>query len=145
MHSGQPLFYLIQMHFRFFYLYIMIQCMHYECPLHFWYLTIPLVNDGSYIYNLLFEMHGIVSNETAFDLFRKETPSSISARLLSYFFVNKKFQEHYMPTYLRCSNLIHKWASGNILFFAGIITFLVLMFQIFTDISLLKIEKLYKN
>ena len=42
--------------------------------------------------------------------------------------------------YLRCSTLIQKRVSENILFFAVGTNFSVLMFQIFTDISLLIIN-----
>jgi hypothetical protein len=45
-----------------------------------------------------------------------------------------------MPMYLRCSSLIQKQVSKNILFFAVDITFSVLMFQIFADFSRLKIK-----
>jgi hypothetical protein len=44
--------------------------------------------------------------------------------------------------YLRCSALIQKQVSKNILFFAVDITFLMLVFQIFTFISLQKIKTL---
>ena len=42
--------------------------------------------------------------------------------------------------YLRCSALIQKQRSGNILFFVVGINFSVLMFQIFTAYSLLKLK-----
>jgi hypothetical protein len=45
-----------------------------------------------------------------------------------------------MPMYPRYSTLIQKQVSENILLFAVGITFLVLMFQIFTINSLLKLE-----
>ena len=45
-----------------------------------------------------------------------------------------------MSVYLRCSTLIEKRVTGNILFFAVGINFSVLMFQIFTRISLLEIK-----
>ena len=45
-----------------------------------------------------------------------------------------------MPIYLRCSILIQKQVSKNILFFAGIIIFSVLMFQTSTRILLFKIK-----
>ena len=44
--------------------------------------------------------------------------------------------------YLKCSTLIQKQASRNILSIAVGITFLVLMFQISTDILLLKLKSL---
>jgi hypothetical protein len=44
--------------------------------------------------------------------------------------------------YLRCSALIQKQVSENILFFAVAITFTVQLFQIFTHILLSKIKKL---
>ena len=44
--------------------------------------------------------------------------------------------------YLRCLVLIQKQVFGNILFFAVGIAFLMLMFQIFTHILLLKIKTL---
>ena len=45
-----------------------------------------------------------------------------------------------MLIFLRCLSLIQKRVSGNILFFAVCITFSVLMLQIFTRTSLLKIK-----
>jgi hypothetical protein len=75
-------------------------------------------------------------------LFRKSGSHFSSRFYFFFFFQGTTPRKNYMTMYLRSSTLIQKQVSQNILSFAIGITFLVLMFQIFTRNLLLKIKAL---
>ena len=57
-----------------------------------------------------------------------------------FFALNSAKKKNYTPMYLRCPALIQKRVSKNMLLFAVGITLPMLMFQIFTGFSLLRIK-----